>query len=293
MKLRTAAALLGLAVLGAACADEPAGPDGGNGGIDHPTGASDLVLRVDVGGGFVPLEHHLRTLPTFALYGDGSLYAQGAQIAIYPAPALPALVVTGISEEGMQAILEAAEGAGLLGPDRHYDYPLIADAATTTFTVVAEGERHVVSAYALFEGGGQAVGGDERGVSEQEASARAKLAAFLQRLSDLRSWLPAGAVGEERVAEVEALRVFAQPYAASPEPGLAQAERPWPLDEPLDAFGSPFEGNEDLRCAVVEGQALDRLLPAVAESNELTPWVSAGERWHLIVRPLLPDESGC
>ncbi|MGH2650670.1 MAG: hypothetical protein ACRDHK_05595, partial [Actinomycetota bacterium] len=36
----------------------------GSGGIDHPTGAADLVLRMDVGGGFVPATYELRRIPT-------------------------------------------------------------------------------------------------------------------------------------------------------------------------------------------------------------------------------------
>jgi len=47
-------------------------------------------------------------------------------------------------------------------------------------------------------------------------------------------------------------------------------------------------------CGTVSGQALSALLlPAVREANQLTPWVSGGERYRILFRPLLPDELGC
>ena len=37
----------------------------------------------------------------------------------------------------------------------------------------------------------------------------------------------------------------------------------------------------------------DRLGPAAQQANQLTPWISGGRRFHVVFRPLLPDESGC
>src|SRR4029453_7915808 len=121
----------------------------GSGGIDHPTGAADLVLRMDVGGGFVAPTYELRRIPTWSLFGDGRIITEGPQIEIYPGPALPSVQVQTVTEEGIQAILKAAEAAGLLGPNRTYGQDCVADAPTTTFTVYADGTKHVVSAYAL------------------------------------------------------------------------------------------------------------------------------------------------
>ena len=141
---------VGVALLGVACAGVRA-PDPGDGAspIGHPAGAADLVLRVDVGGGFVPAQYHLRQLPSFSLFGGGTVITLGPQIEIYPGPALPNVQARSIDEAGIQAILRAADEAGLLGPDAHYDHACVADLPTTTFTVVAEGRTHVVSAYAL------------------------------------------------------------------------------------------------------------------------------------------------
>ena len=65
---------------------------------------------MDVGGGFVAPSYSLKPVPAFSLYGDGRLIIEGPQIEIYPGPALPNLLVTRISEDGVQAILSRREG---------------------------------------------------------------------------------------------------------------------------------------------------------------------------------------
>ncbi len=97
-------------------------------GIAHPTGADEVVLRVAYEGGFVPYEYTLSSVPSWSLFGDGTLIVQGPQIEIYPGPALPNLVAIPISEEGVQAILEAARDAGLMDGDATYGNDCIADA---------------------------------------------------------------------------------------------------------------------------------------------------------------------
>ena len=42
-------------------------------GIVHPTGATDVVLRFDEAGGFVPVEFLAAHVPYFTLYGDGTV----------------------------------------------------------------------------------------------------------------------------------------------------------------------------------------------------------------------------
>lgn len=257
----------------------------GSGGIDHPTGPADLVLRMDVGGGFVPPAYELRRIPTWSLFGDGRIITEGPQIEIYPGPALPSVQVQTITEEAVQAILEAAKAAGLLGQDRTYEQNCVADAPTTTFTVYADGAKHVVSAYALGMVPGSCPG--------EDTEARAGLAAFAAKLSDLAGWLPKGSIGEQGQFEPSEMRVYVQPYAGSPEPGLHQAAIDWPLSDPLSSFGRADATYGDFRCVVVGGTDLAMLLADAQRANELTPWLSGGERYSLILRPLLPDEHTC
>jgi len=282
MRIRSAA-IGALALVLAACGRLTGA---GDGTIEHPTGAGRLVLRVETGGGFVPIEYSLRHVPEFSLYGDGRIITPGPQIEIYPGPALPNLLVTPVTEEGIQRILGAARDAGLMGPDRSYDYPCIMDAATTTFTLYVDGAKHVVSAYALGEGqGGEC--------PDVDTEARAKLSDFQGKLFDFPSWWPEGSVGEQRPYEPPALRVYVRPYTATPEPALEQPAKDWPLDPSLASFGEPQSDVPDTRCGMVQGDDLAKLLPEARSSNELTPWRSGGEDFLLIFRPLLPDEHGC
>jgi hypothetical protein len=143
------ATLIALAMFAGACGrlndnGSGGGNGAGSGGIEHPTGAGDLILQVGVSGGFVAPSTTLTQFPGFSLYGDGTLITQGAQTEIYPGPALPAMIQTHVSEDGIQAILQAAQTAGLFGPDTSYGYNCIADVGTTTFVVNAEGSTHTI-----------------------------------------------------------------------------------------------------------------------------------------------------
>ena len=85
--------------------------------------------------------------------------------------------------------------------------------------------------------------------------------------------------------------MFFRPYEPDSEPEEPLVE--WPVPETdFATFGEPSE--QGWMCGTVSGQALSALLlPAVREANQLTPWVSGGERYRILFRPLLPDELGC
>ena len=68
----------------------------------------------------------------------------------------------------------------------------------------------------------------------------------------------------------------------------------WPLATSLDGFGETVKNApSQTRCGVVSGEDLTTLLAAANEANALTPWTSGGTEYHLIFRPLLPDEHTC
>jgi hypothetical protein len=264
------------------------GPTGSSGGIDHPTGGNDLVLRMATGGGFVTVETNLRAIPNVSLYGDGRLITQGPVIEIYPGPAMPNLQVAQLTEEGIQAILAEVEKAGLLGKDATYDYPCVADLPTTTFTVVSGGSTHTVSAYALGFEAGTTGACDDPAI---DTEARAKLLEFSNKLGNLRSWLPEGSIGDDQPYIPTDLRIYVRPYIDNPD--LEQQPTEWPLATPLASFGTADKNLDETRCGVVSGADLETLLPLADAANELTPWSSDGKDYALIFRPLLPDEQGC
>ena len=292
---RIGVAIAAVAMLGSACggvgSDDPGsgGATGASGttGIEHPTGANDLILGVGYEGGFVAYGYTLGTTPFWSLFGEGTLIVPGPQIEIYPGPALPNLTATPVSEDGIQAILQAAEDAGLMDGDKNYVDMCISDAATTVFTTTADGTTSVVSAYALDAGQPSGTCGDGK-----DAAARAKLAAFQMKLTDLQSWLPAGSLGTERPYDPTELRVDVLPYQGDAE--LPQDPIEWPLDAPLDGFGEMVpNAPAATRCGVVTGDDLTTLLAEAKDANALTPWTSGGTEYQLILRPLLPDEHSC
>jgi hypothetical protein len=294
---RVVVTIAALAVLAAGCGrpNDGSGHTGGSGGsgasgapgaLSHPTGADELVLRVEYQGGFVPYGFTLSSVPTWSLFGDGTLITQGPQVEIYPQPALPSLARTPISEDGVQAILQATRDAGLMDGDANYGDECIADATTTVFTTYANGSRSVVSAYALDAGEPAGTCG-----STQDAKARAALGEFQVKLGDLTSWLPRGSVGQETPFDPTEMRVYVLPYRHDPQ--LPQEAIDWPVETPLSTFGEPVANDPQTRCGVVAGDEFERVYAAAQSANQLTPWMSNGEKYGLILRPLLPDEHGC
>ncbi len=275
--------LLALAVpmfLLVACAKIAAPGGSGSTNIAYPTGADQLVLRVSTGGGFVPIELTLSQVPEFNLYGDGTVVTTGPQIEIYPPPALPNLLQRKLTPEGVHGVLADAHEAGLFA-NKEYVATNIMDAPGTTVTVSADDATFSTYVYPT-------------GIEDPEgefAVERAKVAAFTQKLGDLESWLPEGSVGPEEPYEPTAMGVYAMPYRAGSDPELKQQPVDWPLAQPIRGF-RPTDP-EGPMCSVVEGSDLDKLLAAAISTNTETPWVSAGEEYRLVFRPLLPDEAGC
>ena len=190
---RIALAASAVALLGAACGRAAGDPGGGpttSGapttppttappGISHPGGANDLIVRIEDTGGFVAPITILSRLPSFSLYGDGTLITLGAQTDIYPGPALPPVLVQHLDEDGIQQVLQWAKDAGLLDKDATYQDGGVADATTTVFTVTANGDTHVVQAYALgFDTNGS-------GMSPDEVAARKALVKFENQMTNL------------------------------------------------------------------------------------------------------------
>jgi len=295
MKLRIACAIVVLGVLLTACADATGPGDGSttpspSGVIAHASGAADLVLRVEYQGGFVAPSYSALTIPTFSLFGDGTLVTPGAQIEIYPGPALPAITATSIHEDGVQAILGAALDAGLDHDARYTDmgHVMVADAATTVFTLSVNDHTYRTEVYALGELGGE----QPDGMSPDEWTARQALGAFQQDLGTLVSWIPDGSVGDETAYRASAARLLVSDYR--PDDMLHQTAVDWPLDVPLSVFGAATPAlGADTRCGVLDGQDWDQVGGLASTANQLTPWVSNGARHAIAFRPLLPDESGC
>ena len=301
MKRTFLAATMALGFLAVACANSSsAGPGDGGGSRSYPTAPDQVVVRISAGGGFVAPSYSIRQLPQFSLMGDGSAITPGAIAEIYPSPAIAPLFSQQVTPDGIQAILSLAETDGLLAPSRDYtDLGSIgiADAPTTTFTVVADGQTHTFNFYALGELGQKKP--DQ--MSQQEFDARTKAQDFATKTGDL-NWLPAGSAAQATPFVPSAVRVFVSDY--TPDSTVSEPAIAWPLSTGLAGFGDPMTGatnggglntNNGLpsRCGTVTGADLTTLLPLIDHANELSPWKSNGKEYGLLFRPLLPDESGC
>lgn len=286
MRFRPGIVLLPSIVLLVACANAPTNPSAG-GTIDHATGHDDLLARVELGGGFISPEWNLTNLPSFSLYGDGTVVQPGAQIELYPGPALPAISRRTVDEAGIQAILQEALHAteGIPADLGDMGSVMIADAATTVITVRGGGVDRTVEAYALGE-----LSERPEGMSQEVYRARQRLADLVTRLGSLDSWLPAGSLGTEGTYEGESARLFVSEYRNVDD--LPQEPVAWPLDGALSGFGEETRPGS-YRCGTLSGEDWTTVRREASRANELTPWTDGGDPFSILFRPLLPDESGC
>lgn len=278
MRIALPASLLIVTALAASAGSAAAGE-----AIKHPTARTMVVLRVSSGGGFVTPQTNLRALPSFTLYGDGSVIVPGPVIQIYPGPALTPLVRSKLDEGAVQAVLARAKAAGLLAP-RGIDYGGmgavgVSDMPTTTLVVNAAGKRFKRQAYAL---GAPAQGGR---LSPAQARARKTLQQFI-------AGLPHGASGA--VSPPHAVAVYVAPFRGQAQPGSVPIV--WPLESNLATAGKPVSSGLGYRCISVAGEPAKTLLAALGKANEQSRWKArAGAKaiYEVVARPLLPDERGC
>lgn len=150
--------------------------------IDHPTGATDVILRYEEGGGFMMASFAATMVPHFTLYGDGTVVFRDPTIEFPPMEGsvgrMNPLRTAKLTETQIQDLLRLALGEGGLAVARpEYRNDMIADASTAIFTVQAGGLTKTVSVYAL--------GLDVEGLADGPARAAfAKLAETLTSIEE-------------------------------------------------------------------------------------------------------------
>jgi hypothetical protein len=247
--------------------------------IAHPTGLNQVVIRTSTGGGFVAPQASLGAVPSFTLYGDGTIVTPGVVPQISPGPAIRPLLRRHISERRVQALLRGAKQAGLLAAGT-IDYGNmgsvgISDAPTTTLILHAAGRRVTRQAYAL-------------GVTGRTTPAQAKARSALSRFI---ATLPQGPAGARYIPN--ALVVFVTPSTGSGQPGSGPIT--WPLSSDLATAGTSISSGLGYRCITVSGANARTLLATLRTANDQSSWKASGSagRYALIARPLLPDERNC
>lgn len=279
---------LTLSLLLSACSGIGASPS--DGGIAHPSG-DELVLRVEYRGGMIPL-FFLTSIPSFSLLGDGRVVVQGAQIELFPGPALPAVQVRQLTEAGVQAVLNAVAATGQFAASAEWRgaQNFVMDASDTVFTLNADGRAVKVTVYGL---GTVTPGQEPPNFPPAERTVHEALNPLVEKLTTLESWLPVAAWAQTawQPYVADSLRLLVRNADGEPPDGsgIENQAVPWPAGEDPATFGAPTALGEQ-RCGVVSGDEAAAWYAALANANQLTRWTSGDHRYEVIVRPLLPDE---
>ncbi len=267
-------------LLTAACGGQGSPPGEGPADVYRP---DEVVLRVESVGGFVPVEYMLTRFPEISIYGDGRVVTPGATTMIYPGQALPAMVQARLSADAVDQLVRLAVEAGVGALD-DYGMPPVADVPDSHFLVVSNHGVRESTVYALEF--------DSPDFTDAQKQARQKLKDLYAQLTDLTKTVGATKYLDEGAYRPQAMAVFARPWSGDIEPDMPQAPRDWPgpalPGEPLSQ--TPIEG---LGCLTVTGAELAPVLETAGAANTLTPWVWQGQRYQLMFRPLLPEESSC
>lgn len=290
---------------GASGSPPPSGSDGGGGvgqgGISHPTGATEPILVVEEAGGFAMINMLAARVPTFAMYGDGRVVMQGAQTLEFPGPALPPLIERTLTEDGIQAVLEAIEETELFTGDLELRgaQNFVADATDTVFHLNANDNEVTVSVYAL----GMldpSLGGNFEGVDQSEIDAHATLSQLRDGLLTIDTSVPADSWEAEgwQPYQPEAFRLYVRDVTGQPVEGgdLPNQVREWPGDDDPATFGEEQAlFGDGTRCGVVTGDAAAAWFAELSAANQNSLWTTDGEdRFSVMPRPLLPgDEESC
>ncbi|MEO5703722.1 MAG: hypothetical protein ABIR64_01860, partial [Candidatus Limnocylindrales bacterium] len=243
-------------------------------GIQHATGAADVLLRMESGGGFVPIEFFATAAPTSTLYGDGTLVWRNPNDAppaeVGNVNRLSPFLTIRLDEEGIQALLEDAIGRGGLGIAAGPYMCNCADIPSTTFTLAADGRTKEVSVTGLSP----EIHPDNIGIVTSLAALAARLEAF------------AGAVAGERVYAPAAYRGV---LMSVDQPFGPIRDWPWPTIEPAD-FASG-ENEFFMIRTMTPAEIAVFGIPGIEGGFQGLTLQKDAKLYTFALRPLLPDET--
>jgi hypothetical protein len=260
----------------------PASPSPSVAGIDHPTGASDVVLRFDEAGGFVPAEFIAAHVPLFTLYGDGTVvFVSNRPPAEQPPNAIPTgqpIRTARLSEDQLQDLLEfALKDGGLALARTDYQNLLVADAATATFEIHAAGDAKTVSVLAL-------------GMDGEPGADTAIKAQFVKLADRLRDFDHGGSLASAAFAPaayrgvlIDAAGVRDVPIRPWPWPGLTPADFQLPKDPNVLQ-----QRTRSLTDAEAKALGVDGYRNGIVGGLFVTG--PEGKLYSVVVRPLLPGD---
>jgi hypothetical protein len=256
--------------------EEPA-----TGEIEHATGATDVILRLDEGGGLMIRGGGATLVPPFTLYGDGTVVFRNPTLE--PPPAVGPVMVGNpmrtarLDEDQIQELLSFALTEGGLGVAKlQYDNPMLADAGTAIFTIRAGGLDKTVNVYAL-------------GLDDASTPDRPARAAFTKLSERLTNFDQNGTFATDVYVPGGYRGILLDTGGF---PGEAPIEWPWDDIEPADFIGDEATGLPPTRVMTAEELALlgiDGIEGGLQGMTLVDPEDSA-KTYSFGVRPLLPDE---
>ncbi len=127
------------------------------------------------------------------------------------------------------------------------------------------------------------------GLSAEQQRARADVAGYLARLTDLTAFEPNPLIWEPY--SYAALAVYSIPVdPGSTDTTEVQPNRvAWPWGD-LATLGEAV-APEGYRRVVVTGEELKALQALLPRATQITQWESGGREYRVLFRPLLPDEA--
>lgn len=264
----------------------PSGTPGPSvGAIDHKTGGTDVILRLEEGGGLVPMEFNASQAPSFTLYGNGVVVFQPI-VATFPDPDAAGIVhstpwrTAKLDEDQIQELLDyALVSSGLGGARERYPADTVADAPNTIFIIRAGGLDKTVQVNALFEL-------EQPGPDSVVRTAFSKLA---QRLKDFDR----GGTINSDIYQPERFRGVIIKREAEPE--LMPIAWPWPAVKPADfkpgagdGTGGPVFPHRVMTTVEIDALKIDDVAGGLKGPVLQAP---DGKLYTFILRPLLVEET--
>ena len=179
----------------------------------------------------------------------------------------------------MQAVLTAAQEAGVLTEPFDYGQPPVADVPDTGVTVNANDKSYTQGANAL--------GGDfgTENLTQAQIDARAKLSKFVDSMSNLETLVGAEHIGPEQPFTITGWRLRRRsPISCRRASPRRPSCRGRSRRSPLASVGE---------CTAVTGDVGAQVTDTMTTANQLTFFTDAGKTYQVLARPLLPDETGC
>ncbi len=222
-------------------------------------------------------------VPQLVVYGDGRVITADtkAKVDFQNLPATAPLIERTLDEDGMQALLLAAQEHGLLeGTSPDYGQPNVTDMPGTSLSIAANGTDASHQAYALGFDDPAVFDDPAGGVTQDQLAARKELKAFIDQALDLDTL----AAGHVSAAEPYAAERFGvRRFEILDDVAGGEIERqPWP-----EAAGDPPANDA---CTVVSGPEAAAIAEAFANAGSNDRWTLSGVEFRALARPILPGE---